>query len=445
MKISAGIASIMRRRKLLVGLAVAILLLAAWTIYEFSRMGPGIPPAAKAGAIDTTHQILQPARTQDAERGRVLALAGNCFSCHTADKGKPFAGGVPFYTDFGTIYSTNISSDPKTGIGKWTEAEFVRAMREGIGRDGEHLYPAFPYTSFTQLSDRDVRSLYAFIRTLNPVAYVPPENEMKFPLNFRLSLLGWKQLYFRPGRFRAKSGQTAEQKRGDYLVSALAHCSACHTPRNTLGAEKEDLAFAGGTFYDHVRTGDVRSWGSPNLTQHSSGLKSWSRQDIEEYLTQGTSSKAFLMGPMNEVVLNSTRHLPESDIRSIAAYLKALPPRSYDRPKAVDKDRFKAGELSYIANCGSCHGLGGKGDRQTAPSLAGSPMAQAPDPASLINIILYGPDISPGLETSVSRPDMPSFDAKLDDQEIADLTTYLRASFGNRASPVSAKQVQKQR
>jgi mono/diheme cytochrome c family protein len=404
-----------------------------------------LAPQAVTGEGDAARRLTTPAGDPLVERGRVLALAGNCYSCHTADVRKPFAGGVAFHTDFGTIYSTNISTHRRSGIGAWTEAEFERAMRSGIGRDGQHLYPAFPYTSFTKLTDRDVKALFAFMRTLEPVASEPLRNSLKFPLNIRGSLSGWKLFFFDEGRFRPTPGLTGEQVRGEYLTEALAHCGACHTPRNRLGAERRELAYAGGRIYHRVASGDVRAWGAPNLTADPAGLRNWTARELHHYLKSGYSTKAVLMGPMNDVVLNSTRHLPEPELRAMVAYLKALPARSVDPGPRPDAAQMRRGELLYVANCGSCHTLNGAGDPKTAPSLQRSAQVQAPDPSSLLNIILYGPDVSPALLLPISRPDMPAFAAKLDDKAIADLTTFLRNSFGNRAGVVTPEQVGRQR
>lgn len=433
------------RRTLRFVAAAPALLLLAMASTALSPLAAAAEPYPGPEAAAGASVLLVPADDPLLERGRLLALAGNCYSCHTVDAGQPFAGGVAFHTEFGTLFSTNISSHPQSGIGAWTEAEFERAMRRGIGRDGRHLYPAFPYTSFTRMTDADVLALFAFLRTVVPVKADPPGHRLKFPVNIRLSLAGWKALHFEEGRFEATPGLTDEQARGEYLTEALAHCGACHTPRNLLGAEVRDRAFAGGRIYDRVASGDVRAWGTPNLTGHSTGLAGWSEQELFDYLKLGHSARAVLMGPMNDVVLNSTRHLPEPELRAMVSYLKSLPARHLDPGEPPDAEQLRRGELLYIANCGSCHTLDGGGDPKTGPRLQQSPQVQAPDPASLLNIILYGPEVSPHLDLPVSRPDMPAFAAKLDDQAIADLTTFLRNSFGNRASVVEPSQVSQQR
>jgi mono/diheme cytochrome c family protein len=377
--------------------------------------------------------------------GQYLAQAGNCFSCHTARGGQPFAGGVPFFTEFGTLYSSNITPSREAGIGSWTEADFARAMRSGIGKDGEHLYPAFPYTAFTKLSDADLHQLFVYLRTLTPVASRPPANEMKFPLNMRLSLTGWKLFFFKEGPFEPHPELNARQNRGAYLVEALGHCSACHSPRNMLGAEASAGYLSGGAMYDYVRNGDIRPWSTANLTPSGSGLKHWSSEDIVRYLKTGYSPRAVAFGPMKEVVANSTRYLSDEDALAIAEYLKSLPAIPSETAAPAAAQRGKAGEMLYSANCGTCHQPTGLGSVKTGPPLSGSAIVLAKDPASLINAILYSPEVSEALPSEVSRPPMPAFEAKLDNDEIAAVATYVRSSWENHAEPVSARQVAAQR
>lgn len=399
-----------------------------------------------ADNIDSAEYVPSESSNESAiAKGRYLALAGNCFSCHTAQEHSPYAGGVPFYTAFGTIYSTNITPDRATGIGDWTLREFTNAMRRGIGKDGEHLYPAFPYSYFTKMSDEDLDALFAFLRTLKPVEQKPREHDLKFPLNHRAVLGGWKMLFFREQRFEPDEQRTAEQNRGAYLVESLGHCGACHTPRNFLGAEKSGLPLAGGELYDYLPTGDIRAWSTINLTSHETGLKHWTRRDVVSYLKTGHSKRATALGPMNEVIANSTRHLTDEDVQAMAAYLKELRPLSRGDVGRVDDRQLRSGELLYVANCGSCHLLDGAGSEQTAPALQGSPLVQAHSPTSLINVVLHGPPLTEALPGGTSRPDMPTFDAKLSDEQIALLTTYVRNAWGNQASAVSPEQVAEQR
>lgn len=379
------------------------------------------------------------------EAGRYLSIAGNCFSCHTRRGGESYAGGVPFFTNFGTIYSSNITSDQRTGIGNWSLVDFTRAMRQGIGKSGEHLYPAFPYTAFTKISDEDISRIFVYLRTLKPIVYSPPDNELKFPLNVRASVGAWKKLFFHEGRFEPVSVRTIEENRGAYLVEGLGHCGTCHTPRNALGAEDYDRPLSGGMIYDYVPSGDIRAWATADLTSNSAGLKKWSPGEIVQYLMTGSSARAMSFGPMNEIIVNSTRHLSDSDLRAIALYLKGL--RSEEGPRAPlpDSARLEAGRIIYTASCGSCHLPTGLGDPKTAPPLSGNAVVQAPSPATLINVILHGPQRSEALSSAFSRPHMPAFEAKLDSDEIALVATYVRNSWGNRAREVTEAQVADQR
>jgi mono/diheme cytochrome c family protein len=380
------------------------------------------------------------------ERGRYLAVAGNCVSCHTREGGKPFAGGLAFETPFGTLYSTNITPDRAVGIGKWSEADFLSALRRGVRPNGEHLYPAFPYTAFTKISDADAHALYVYMKTLTPVATAAPENKMHFPYNQRWALGMWKMMFFTAGRFAADKSKPAQWNRGAYLVQALTHCDACHAPRNFLGAEASDFVMSGGEYTAAVPGGEQRVWSTPNLTSAPNGLHSWSVQDITEYLKTGRNSFTETYGPMNEVILNSTRNLSEADVQAMAVYLKSLPP---GKPESVSKpsaETMQAGETLYNVQCGTCHlptGLGNQ-DENSGARLAGSPVVQASNPASLINTIIYGPPL-PNPPLPKRWKPMEGFGDKLADDEIAALATFMRATWGNDAAAVTADQVAKQR
>jgi mono/diheme cytochrome c family protein len=380
------------------------------------------------------------------EQGRYLATAGNCVSCHTHPGGQLFAGGLEFVTPFGTLYSTNITPDPETGIGKWTEQEFVTALRSGVRPDGEHLYPAFPYTAFTKLSDADARALFVYLKTLSPVRAAAVPNKMGFPYNQRWLLGGWKMLFFSQKRFVADNSKTAEWNRGAYLVQALTHCDACHAKRNFLGAESSDPVMSGGTYTALVTVDDQRTWATPNLTSAHTGLQSWSVQDLTDYLKNGRNSFAETFGPMNEVILNSTRKLTDADVKAMAVYLKSLPASPAESISKPSEEVMRTGSNLYDVNCGSCHlptGLGSK-DENSGARLAGSTVVQASSPATLINVILYGPQV-PEPPLSKHWKPMEPFGDKLADDDIAALATFLRNSWGNTASPVTADQVAKQR
>lgn len=380
------------------------------------------------------------------ERGRYLARAGNCVSCHTSAGGQAFAGGLAFATPFGKLYSTNITPDPETGIGKWTEEQFARAVREGVRPDGAHLYPAFPYTAYTKLADEDVSALFAYLKIVKPVSFTPPENDMSFPANQRWALGVWKALFFDEGRFKSDSSKPDEWNRGAYLVEGLGHCSACHSPRNFMGAEKASMAMTGGEYTDKVVTGEIRTWSAPNLTDVPNGLGTWPAEEVAAYLKTGRNSFSETHGPMNEVILNSTRHLTDSDVKAMAVYLKSLPGNKGDIGKPASAQVLKDGETLYNVNCGTCHqpdGLGAlSGD--AGAKLVGNPVVQASNPASLINMILYGPHLAK-LPGPKRWKDMPEFGSKLADEEVAAIASYVRNAWGNVGGAVSEQQVAKQR
>ena len=390
-----------------------------------------------AGVVNLSSPASAASLSEVEQEGEYLAAAGNCMSCHTNDDDSPFAGGLEFETPFGTIYSTNITSDPETGIGQWSLEDFTNAMRHGEAPDGKHLYPVFPYTSFAKASDEDIAAIYAYLKTIAPVTYTPPENDLRFPYSQRWTLGLWKAIYHDDSPFEPQPEQSAEWNRGAYLVEGLGHCSMCHTPRNFLGANDNDLAMTGGTYMARVE-GKLSAWSAPNLTAADSGLAIWTVDDVTDYLKLGVSHRAGVFGPMNEVVVNSTRHLSREDVRAMAVYLKSLPANSEDSGDPATADVLRAGSIQYDIHCGTCHLPTGLGSESTGPTLVGSSVTLASDPASLINITLYGaqvPPIAPS-EKWQSREWklMGDFENLLDDEQAAALLTFVRNSWGNSAS-----------
>ncbi len=380
-------------------------------------------------------------------RGEYLAIAGNCASCHTTATGEFMAGGVAFETPFGTLYSTNITPDADTGIGNWSERDFLNAMRHGVRPDNEHLYPAFPYTAYTRISNEDIAAIYAYIQSIPPVNQSAPENELSFPFNIRPLMAFWKAIFFEQGVLEPRS---EEWNRGAYLVEGLAHCSACHSPRNGFGAEIKELHMSGGEYLDRVRTGEHRPWSAPNLTSTERGLGLWTQQELEDYLKTARNDFLESFGPMNQVIMNSTRFLSDSDINAMAVYLKSLPPidEALVRPgaEAPDPQLMGRGRSVYNLHCGTCHLPAGEGDPEMAPRLnAGSLVVQSPNPASMINAILYGPE-TPGHPLPPRwREPMEEFQYLLDDEEISAVATYIRNSWDNSAGAVTPEQVARQR
>lgn len=385
------------------------------------------------------------AASQDpVERGLYVATAGNCLACHTTQGGNSFAGGVAFHTDFGIIYSTNITSDPDAGIGGWTEDQFIRAMQDGVSADGSNLYPAFPYPSFTKVSESDLKDLFAFLQSTSPSSYTPPENDMGFPFNQRALMGIWNALFFEPARFAPDDSKSEKWNRGAYLVEGLGHCGTCHTPRNSLGGKQSDLALSGGTYNDKVEEDQVRPWAASNITPAPDGLAIWTEDDIAKYLKTGHNRRGGTFGPMNEVITLSTSQLSMSDVQSIAHYLATLEPINRAESYEMDPADFRAGELIYTIHCGTCHLPTGLGDPSIGPPLAGSSVVQAEDPATLINVIIYGAEV-PAPAPPDAWKSMEAFGDKLDDDEIALLSTYMRFNWENRGEPVTEADVSKQR
>ncbi len=373
---------------------------------------------------------------EDIAHGKILVEAGDCASCHTADPAKPFAGGKRIDTPFGAIYSPNLTPDRDTGIGGWSDQDFYGALRNGVAPDGARYYPAFPYSNFTKLTRDDILSIRAYLATLTPFQNKPPKPELRFPANFRVLMRAWNYLFFKPGVFEPDQNKSAAWNRGGYLVTGLAHCGACHTPKNMLGADRHGRAFSGGR---------VDGWFAPRLDgTERSGLKSWSVDDIVEYLQSGRNGKSHAGGLMAEVVVNSTSKMSDGDVRAIAVYLKDLPagapePEIIAPPEAS----MKVGAEIYAHACVSCHEADGSSAPRIYPPLPGNALLQSADPSSTLRIILDGAQTI----TTPRAPNTGSMPAykQLSDQQVADVTNYIRNSWGNAAPPVTADQVAKAR
>jgi mono/diheme cytochrome c family protein len=366
------------------------------------------------------------------KRGRALAATGNCSDCHTLRGAKAFAGGLPVPTPFGTIYSSNITPDPETGIGRWPEAAFRRAMRSGVDRDGRHLYPTFPYDHFTYVSDEDDRALYAYLMTRPPVHAPARANELSFPLDQRFVIAGWKLLFLRHGTYQPDDSKSAEWNRGAYLVEGLAHCGACHTPRNALGAERASAAFAGG---------DVDNWHAYAINRQSPSPVPWDADALFLYLRDGWHpDHGVARGPMAQVVSNLSS-VPESDIRAIATYMAGqfgapTPDRKRrgdevlaqaKSPAAQTSTTNVAGAAIYAAACAGCHETS-----RPLPygglNLGLSTAISSPDARNAANIVLSGVRPVEGERS----PIMPGFAASMNDGQIAALLNYLRARFSSQ-------------
>ncbi len=382
------------------------------------------------------------------ERGRSVAEASDCVACHTAKGGKAFAGGLAMPTPIGVIYSTNITSDKSTGIGGYDFADFERAVRHGVRKDGAPLYPAMPYVSYSVLTDEDVQALYAYF--MSSVRAVTQQNQASttpWPANMRWPLAWWQMLFGGHGGFTPPEGATPEVARGAYLVEGAGHCGACHTPRGAAFQEKAVKDGPGGEF---LSGSELEGWYAKSLRHEDAGLGNWSQQEIADFLKTGRNARTAAFGSMAEVIQHSVQHLSDADASAIAAYLVSLPARpghAASAPKAQDATTAKLydgadhtpGALGYVAHCASCHRMNGQGTARLFPALAGNAVVATDNPSSLIQITLAGGAMA-RTPADKMRPSMPEL-AKLDDRTVADILSFIRTSWGNKASPVSPNDV----
>ncbi|HSI39017.1 MAG TPA: cytochrome c [Xanthobacteraceae bacterium] len=364
-------------------------------------------------------------------RGAYLARAADCMPCHTSDKSKPYAGGLALNTPFGAIYSVNITSDPATGIGRWTYEAFKRALHDGIRADGAFLYPAMPFDAYTGIEDDDLKALWAFVRRIPPVEAPKTENGLSFPFNIRLGMLAWRELFFTPATFEPSPQKSAEWNRGAYLVSALGHCSDCHSPRDILGGIKGKAQFTGA---------EIDGFYAPDIASGALA-KTWDKGSLVQFLKTGSApQKTVVFGPMAEVVHDSLAFLTAADLAAMATYLLDSPPPpdapAPQKASPLPSEVFKRAAALYIDNCAACHQDHGTGVANAVPPLAGNPAVTAAEPYNIITVALEG------LPAGGSFGAMPSFAGRLSDRDLADLTNYVRTSWGNAAAPnASAKMV----
>ncbi len=420
------------RISVLIGAAAAILGVAGFAVSQMSTL-PAHPSSAVTpqGLLTQDLDDSAPSAAQR-RRGQYLVRAGDCISCHLREGGEPFAGGLGLNTPFGVIYTSNITPDGATGIGNWSSDQFYRAMHDGKGAQGEDLYPAFPYPWFRLVSREDDDAIFAYLMSLPPVSYSPPNNTLSFPLNFRSSVGAWNAFFLENRNFQSDPEQSTEWNRGAYLVNGLGHCGGCHTPKNSFGADKSKQELHGGK---------LDNWVAPDLTSNTRiGLGDWSVDDITEFLASGRNAHAAAGGAMAEVISYSTSLMSDADRRAIAAYLKSQPASPSVASGTPGAGTMRRGAEIYSDACASCHLDNGIGQSRLFPPLGKDAMLQQPDPTGLEHLILAGTHIG----VSASRPSplsMPSFAWKLTDQEIADVSTYIRNSWGNQAAPVTAASV----
>ena len=402
--------------------------------------GTAILPAKTTGLIAAA---VGPASALIAQ-GAYLARAGNCISCHTAKGGAPFAGGRSIKTPFGTVFSSNLTSDNTTGLGQWTASDFWLAMHEGRSKDGRLLNPAFPYTNFTQVTRADTDALFAYLQTVKPVKQVNTGQALQWPFGTQTALAVWRTLFFSQGTYQPDEAQVAEWNRGAYLVRGLGHCGACHTPRNELGARKSRFDLAGGMI-------PMQNWYAPSLrASDEAGVTNDNRPQTATLLKSGVSTHGSAQGPMAEVVLNSTQYLSRSDLNAMTLYLSSLaapavlpdpiPGPNDARPRLAPD----SGVRLYDTHCAQCHGSQGEGVKGAYAPLANNRAVTLSNTANLVHVVLYG-GYAPATRDNPRPFGMPPFILKMTDKDAAAVLTYIRKSWGNKAPKVTEFEVTRAR
>lgn len=382
--------------------------------------------------------LAAPACAEDAvARGRYLAILGDCRGCHTAPHQSAFSGGLPFTAPFGTLYSTNITPDRETGIGTWSQDDFYRALHQGIAPGGRHLYPAFPYPYFARLNRQQSDDLFAYLKTLKPVRRLPTPNALLFPFNIRAVMTVWNWLFLDSTPYRPDPGQSAAWNRGRFIVEGPGHCAACHTPKNPLYGDRKDQALAGGL---------AQNWFAANLTGNAQeGLGGWRHDEVVRYLATGRNAHTVAAGSMEEKISFSTSQMREDDRAAIATYLKSLPSHGNVQMRQPVAEQMAAGQVVFVSRCAVCHKAGQPmpGPLAGYPKLDGNTLVVSRNPATVVRIILQGagPPMTGHAPVGFS---MPAF-AALSDAEIADVATYIRNNWGNRAPAVTARVVAAER
>jgi mono/diheme cytochrome c family protein len=415
-------------------------LLAFVFLFRGADLSPGVAPAI-AGA---------PLNADPVARGEYLARAADCVACHTIPgSGRPFAGGLPFKLPFGTIYSTNITADPESGIGDWTDEEFIRAVREGVRKDGAHLYPAFPYTSYTELSRDDVLAIKAYLFSQPRIRYSPPRNALSFPFNQRWAVGVWNIAFFNSRRFEPDGTKSPQSNAGAYLANALGHCGECHTPRNFAFALKTDEVLAGQ---------DLQGWRAYNITSDQRyGIGKWTDEELTEYLHTGhAKGRGAASGPMSEVVTYSLQYWDRQDISALIAYLRSVPARKGAEPIETSQQarlpreapgnggvesEDSLGLQLFAGACASCHGLDGSGRQIDAAALLSARDTNDPAAANVSQMILNGGS----LEVAGHQASMPAFGRGYTDAEIAALSNFVVRHFGDKEGIVNSEMITNRR
>ncbi len=436
------------RRVLLVALCALIGTGVAFTAYALLTVGDGgetsVPQPAAAGAPASIRDPLL--------RGEYLVRAADCIACHTVPGGTPYAGGVAFTMPFGTIYSSNITADRETGIGGWSDDDFFRALHAGVGKSGEPLYPAFPYTSYTALSRDDILAIKAYLFSV-PAAHAPAKaNELAFPFNQRWGLSLWNALFLRKERFLYTPGKSDAWNRGAYLATALGHCNECHTPRNLLYAVEHGRELAGAV---------LQGWKAYNITSDKNyGVGSWTDRQLSDYLREGhANGRGAAAGPMAEVVENSLQYLTQDDIAALVTYLRDVkpqqgergselndrPPRALastaDTPGAEEMRDENLGQRLFEEACTGCHLWNGRGRQSEAAALLGTQAVNDIDAYNLTQVVLQGVH----LRSAQGDGFMPSFGRAYSDAEVAALGNFVLEHFGGKPGKLTGDIVAKRR
>lgn len=418
-------------------IVIMVLVLLAWLVTKLFH-----------GGGDANASLPTPATDAMVKQGEYLARAGDCAACHTAPGGKPFAGGLAMASPVGTIYSSNITPDPDTGIGNYTYGDFERAVRRGIARDGRTLYPAMPYPSYARVSDQDVQALYAyFTKAVAPVKEANRGTDIPWPLSMHWPLTYWRWIFAPAVQPATTPAADAIMARGAYLVEGLGHCGACHTPR-ALTLQEKALSDHDGTVY--LSGGESDNWIVPSLRgEPATGLGSTRESELVKLLRDGRGERSATFGGMADVVEHSTRFMSDDDLTAIARYLKSLSPGKQESALTYDDAAHQAlkqgnvqavGAQLYVDNCAACHRTDGNGYGSVYPALAGNPVVNGEHPGSLIRMVLHGGAMPTGREAPVQFA-MPPFGQRLSDEEVAQVLTFVRSSWGNRGGAVTAAKV----
>jgi mono/diheme cytochrome c family protein len=404
-----------KRLALLIVLIAAIVIAVLWWRENRSYDGP-------------VQQVT--ASSEQIARGRYLTQAADCAACHTAAGGAPLAGGYPLDTPFGTIYGSNLTPSADQGIGRWTKDDFFLALTQGVAPGGRHLYPAMPYTSYKGISREDADAIYAYLMSRPAVDVAIPANDMPFPFNQRMALIGWNLLFRNSDPLPASSqGSSAEWQRGRYLSDVLGHCGECHTPRGMLGQMEVNKPMQGG---------DLGRFIAPDITPQALAQRGWTPEDLSRFLSTGLAPQGSAFSEMHMVVDLSTRHLTPEDHRALVTYLMGDKP---PQPVAAKIGQgSNAGRITYLDQCSACHERDGAGIPHVAVAMRDNATLRQPDGKNLIVSVLDGLPAQqfPGNESMQS---MPGFADRLDDAQIAELVNYLRVTWGGLPADITAEQV----